>query len=464
MNRRERFKRLLIFGVSSVIMAVQTLIFAYTWFTSYSESGSNYFVRGNYLVIGQYALMMWFFYKLYGGFQIGQKRIFEMLYSQLLSVICVNAITYLQLCLIGRWVFLTNLKPIISMTLVDFLVVIIYVLITRWVYVKLYPPRKLLVIYGKYSPDNLIRKLSSRADKYTVDELISIDEDINIIKAKIAKSANVMLADIPADLRNELLKFCFAKNIRCYSVPKISDIMIMSAKEINLFDTALLLFRNKDLSIEQQFFKRLFDIVFSLVFIVAASPIMLIIALLIKLYDGGPVFFTQDRLTKNGRVFKVYKFRSMKVSKGDEEYQMTRKDDDRVTPVGKIIRNIHFDEMPQIFNILKGDMSFVGPRPECPEIAEQYEKIVPEFGFRLKVKAGLTGLAQVYGKYNTTPYDKLKLDLEYIGEYSFWRDIKLILLTFKILFEKENTEGIEAWQNTAATQENLDNLEKVGKY
>ncbi len=463
MNRRERFKRLLIFFVSTIIMTVQTGIFAYTWLTAYSEQGANQFVRGNYLIIAQYALMMWFFYKLYGGFQIGQKRVFEMLYSQILSVLCVNAITYLQLSLIGRWAFLTNLEPIVSMTLVDILIVVIYVLITRFVYVKLYPPRKLLVIYGQYSPDNLIRKLSSRADKYTVDELVSIDEDVDAIKAKIQKSTNVMLADIPADLRNELLKFCFAKNVRCYSVPKISDVMIMSAKEINLFDTALLLFRNKDLSIEQQFFKRLFDIIFSLVFIIAASPIMLIIALLIKAYDGGPVFFTQDRLTKNGRIFKVYKFRSMRVSKGEEEYQMTRKDDDRVTPVGKIIRNIHFDEMPQIFNILKGDMSFVGPRPECPEIAAQYEKIVPEFGFRLKVKAGLTGLAQVFGKYNTTPYDKLKLDLEYIENYSFWQDMKLILLTFKILFEKENTEGIEAWQNTAATQENLDNLEKVGK-
>lgn len=329
MNRRERFKRLLIFSVSAVIMMVQTGIFAYTWLTAYSEQGANQFVRGNYLIIAQYALMMWFFYKLYGGFQIGQKRVFEMLYSQILSVLCVNAITYLQLSLIGRWAFLTNLQPIVSMTFVDILIVVIYVLITRFVYVRLYPPRKLLVIYGQYSPDNLIRKLSSRADKYTVDELVSIDEDIAVIKDKIEKSTNVMLADIPADLRNELLKFCFAKNVRCYSVPKISDVMIMSAKEINLFDTALLLFRNKDLSVEQQFFKRLFDIIFSLVFIIAASPIMLIIALLIKAYDGGPVFFTQDRLTKNGKVFKVYKFRSMRVSKDDGEYQMTRKNDDR---------------------------------------------------------------------------------------------------------------------------------------
>ncbi len=447
--------------MSSIIMILQTIIFACTWLFAYSESGSNYFVRGNYTVIALYALMMYFFYKLYGGFKIGQLRIFEMLYSQILSVLCVNAITYLQLCLIGRWKLFTQMGPILKMTLIDIAVVILYVLVTRWIYVKLYPPRKLLVVYGRYSPDNLIRKLETRADKYTVQETVSIDEDIELIKSKIAKSQNVMLADIPADLRNELVKFCFRKNVRCYSVPKISDVMIRSSKEINLFDTALLLFRNKGgISPEMGFIKRFCDVLFSLVCIILSSPIMLIIALAIKLYDGGPVLFAQDRLTKDGKVFRLYKFRSMRVEKEDAEYQMTRKDDDRITPVGNIIRNIHFDELPQIFNILKGDMSFVGPRPECPEIAEQYTKIVPEFGFRLKVKAGLTGLAQVYGKYNTTPYDKLKLDIEYIENYSIWLDFKLVLLTFKILFEKENTEGLEEWQKTAATRENLDNLSK----
>ncbi len=461
MSKRERYKRLLIFSLSSIIMIVQTVIFAFIWFTDYAEMGANYFVRGNYIVVGLYFLMMYFFYKLYGGFKIGQLRIFEMLYSQILSVLCVNAITYLQLCLIGRWQIFSNLGPMVKMTLIDIAVVILYVLVTRWIYVKLYPPRKLLVIYGRYSPDNLIRKLETRADKYTVQETVSIDEDVDFIKEKIAKSQNVMLADIPADLRNELLKYCFKMNVRCYSVPKISDVMIRSSREINLFDTALLLFRNKGgLTPEIGFIKRFCDVVFSVVCIILSSPIMLLIALAIKLYDGGPVFFAQDRLTKDGKVFKLYKFRSMRVEKESAEYQMTRKDDDRITPVGNIIRNIHFDEIPQIFNILKGDMSFVGPRPECPEIAEQYTKIVPEFGFRLKVKAGLTGLAQVYGKYNTTPYDKLKLDIEYIENYSIWRDFKLILLTFKILFEKENTQGLEEWQKTAATQENLDNLNK----
>ena len=201
--------------------------------------------------------------------------------------------------------------------------------------------------------------------------------------------------------------------------------------------------------------KRLFDILASSIGLIVISPLFLILAIWIKLDSKGPVFYKQDRVGRGNKDFKLYKFRSMRVETEKKEYCMTRKDDDRVTPIGKITRKIHFDELPQLFNILKGDMSLVGPRPETVKLAEEYGKLIPEFAFRLKVKAGLTGYAQVYGKYNTTPYEKLKLDLTYIQRYSFLLDLKLMLLTIKILFQKENTEGIEAWQTTAATvQEN----------
>ena len=214
-----------------------------------------------------------------------------------------------------------------------------------------------------------------------------------------------------------------------------------------------MLSRNRGLTAEQAFAKRAMDIVFSLLGLVIAAPFMLVIAILIKAYDGGPVFYKQERLTQDGRIFQILKFRSMKVQSENKGARLAMKDDDRITPVGRVLRQIHFDELPQIFNILKGDMSLVGPRPERPEIARQYLEEIPEFNYRLKVKAGLTGYAQVYGKYNTTPYDKLKLDLTYIETYSFVQDIKLLMLTFKILFQKENTEGVESWQVTAATTE-----------
>ena len=458
MKNREQYKKLLSLFAAAMIILLQTAVFRYVWHTSYKHIGANYFVSGNYVLIALYALMVFFFGKLTGGFQIHMLRIFDLLFTQIFSTLCVNIITYLQLCLIGRWTLWQNITPIVYMTLAQLLIVIAWSLFVRWLYTKLYPPKRMLLVYGAYSPDNLLRNISSRKDKYAIKEMISIDEDLDLIKKRILHHGNVIMTDIPADLRNHLLKFCFAKGIKCYCVPKISDIMIQSAPTINMFDTSLLVFRNMGLSADQRFFKRLFDIAASLIIGILILPLILIIALLIKIFDNGPVFFKQDRLTKDGKVFKVIKFRSMKVRKDDEPYCLTRKNDSRITPIGKFLRASHLDELPQIFNILKGDMSFVGPRPETPELADTYKEIVPEFDFRLKVRAGLTGYAQVFGRYNTTPYDKLKLDLAYIDKYSFLFDLKLIVLTIKVLFQKENTEGIEEWQTSAASKDQIDKI------
>ena len=210
-----------------------------------------------------------------------------------------------------------------------------------------------------------------------------------------------------------------------------------------------MLSRNNGLTLGERFFKRLMDIVISLVACIILSPIMLVIAIAIKAYDRGPVFYTQERITKDARPFQIIKFRSMIVESEEDGARLAKADDDRITPVGRILRRTHFDELPQLFNILKGDMSIVGPRPERREIFEKYEESIPEFKFRLKMKAGLTGYAQVYGQYNTVPYDKLKLDLTYIENYSFWLDIKLCFLTVKILFQKEKSEGVDDRQTTA---------------
>lgn len=453
MKNREQYKRIIKFFASTFIILIQTAIFNYVWFNYYDHSGANLFVRGNYVIVAQYALMVIFFNKIYGGFKVGYLRLFEIMFSQVLSVLCVNAITYLQLCLIGRWEFLSNLPPLLLMTLVDLVIVIAWVFGTHKLMIWLYPAKRMVMVYGEYGPDDLAKKIRTREDNYRICEYMSCSENIDIIKASILKYRCVLLTDIPVAIRNELMKFCFEQDIRCYSVPKISDIMIVSATTINQFDTSLLLMRNQGLFVDQQIAKRIFDIIFSLVLIILASPFMLLIALGIKICDGGPVFFKQERLTQNGKVFKVIKFRSMRIQPVDEQYCMTRKGDPRITPIGHVIRRLHLDELPQLFNILKGEMSFVGPRPECPNIAADYCKIVPEFNYRLKVKAGLTGFAQVYGKYNTTPYDKLKLDLTYIQNYSFFLDLKLIMLTFKVIFHPDNTEGIEQWQTTAAADQ-----------
>lgn len=446
MENRERYKRIIMFLSSVVIVAIETALFAYIWYNFYlsKEVIGRLFVRGNQVVIGLYVLMLYFFYKIYGGFKVGYLRVFEVIYSQILSVVCVNFITYLQLCLIGRWRLGEHLTPMLAMTGIDLIIVVIWVVGMRFVYTRLYPPRQMLMVYGEHNPGDLRSKLETREDKYAIKEMVPISLGLDAIKEKICGYKAVVIGDIPSHERNVLLKYCFEKDIRCYSIPKLSDIMLRNADDIHLFDTTLLLSRNLRLTAEQLFCKRLVDIVFSL--------LMLVIALAIKLYDGGPVLYKQPRLTRDKQIFMILKFRSMKMDSEVKGAQLAKKEDDRITPVGKIIRRIHFDELPQIFNILKGDMPLVGPRPERPEIAAVYCEKIPEFDYRLKVKAGLTGYAQVYGKYNTTPYDKLKLDLTYIETYSLKLDVKLLMLTFKILFQKENTEGVEAWQKTAGQE------------
>ena len=189
------------------------------------------------------------------------------------------------------------------------------------------------------------------------------------------------------------------------------------------------------------------DVVISAVLLVIASPFMLLTAIAVKACDGGPVIFSQERVTVDGRRFRVYKFRSMIVNaEKDGVAVLASQHDSRITPVGKVIRATRLDELPQLYNILRGDMSLVGPRPERPEIMKKYEESIPEFSYRLKVKAGLTGYAQVYGKYNTTAYDKLKMDLMYIENYSLLMDLKLLFMTVKVMFMKESTEGLSKEQ------------------
>ncbi|HIT34935.1 MAG TPA: sugar transferase, partial [Candidatus Faecousia intestinigallinarum] len=287
-------------------------------------------------------------------------------------------------------------------------------------------------------------KMETRPDKYQIKKLIPVEDGLEKICREIVNYDAVILNDIPATIRNDILKFCYKNQIRTYVTPKLTDIIVRGATQIDLFDTPLLLVKGKGISPAQRIVKRAMDIVLCLLAMVVAAPVMLLVAAAIKLDDGGPVFYRQDRATWNGRVFQILKFRSMIVDaeKEGKSIPATGKDP-RITRVGRVIRATRLDELPQILNILKGDMSIVGPRPERVEHIAKYCAEIPEFDFRLKVKGGLTGYAQIYGKYNTMPYDKLRLDLMYIENYSLLLDIKLILMTVRIMLKKESTEGFD---------------------
>lgn len=440
---RERYKRLIKLAFGAVMLLGLCLLYAVVWIGYYNENilQSPFYRRGNWVMVLIYGILLAFFMNTYGGFKIGYLKNGNLIYSQIMSVCFTNVLTYLQIAVIDRR--FVNPIYIIAMTLGEFLFIVVWTLLFQTGYRHMFPPRKMIFIQGDRRDYHLMDKMNAREDKYEICKTVSYKEGIDQIKKQLNNYDAVLIGDMPSHERNLLLKYCFSSGIRSYSVPKISDVLLRSSDELNLFDTPLLLSRNIGLTIEQQWVKRLEDIVFSLVMLVLFSPVFLIAAVSIKCTDGGPVFYKQQRLTKDGRVFEIYKFRTMIM---DAEKQsgpvLASQKDPRILPIGHILRATRMDELPQILNILKGEMSLVGPRPERPQLAEEIEKRIPEFSYRLKVKAGLTGYAQVYGKYNTTSYDKLKLDLMYIRKYSFLLDLKLILMTPKIMFMKESTEGV----------------------
>lgn len=460
MSKREDYKRLIVFCLASLVVLAQMAVFAHVWYTVYrGQIDEPFWRKGNWVLIAIYGLMFALFAKLYGGLKVGYLKRIDVFYSLTLALLCTNVVEYLEITLINRW-FL-NAWPMIKMTGIQLVLIIIWIWGSRYIYSKLYRARRLLVIYGDRDPgDDLIQKMNSRKDKYEISGKIHASLGEKEIHKKMREYDGVIIWDLPSMERNRYLKFCFAHSIRCYVSPKISDIILMGSDHIHLFDTPLLMSRNMGLSVDQRVAKRLMDIIVSGIGIIITSPIMLLIAIAVKAYDKGPVFYFQDRLTWMGKPFKICKFRSMCVDSEKNGARLASKNDSRITPVGKVLRNLHLDELPQLFNVFKGDMSLVGPRPERKSIMHEYEKELPEFYYRLKVKAGLTGYAQVYGKYNTTPYDKLKLDLFYIENYSFLLDIKLIFMTVKIFFQKEVSEGVDDKQVNALKDSRVDRTDK----
>lgn len=452
MKSYEQYKRLIRFFTSIAILAVEVGIYWIAWDRYFSQAaGTPFFRKGDWLMAAVYAILLLFFSRMYGGLKIGYLEKGNVLYSQVLSIILVNVITYLQVALLAK--HFLGATPFLVMFGVQVVAICIWTMLANKLFQKLFPPRQMLLVYGNRPSLTLMDKMNCRKDRYRIKQVVHIEVGLERVLELIAEYDAVVICDVPSQIRNQILKYCYGKGIRVYMTPKISDILIRSAEDVNLFDTPLIMARNGRMSIEQAFAKRFMDIVIAGIACVIASPFMLVTALAVKLQDRGPALYKQKRLTINGKEFYVYKFRSMRMdAEKDGVARLASAGDSRITPVGAFIRKVRLDELPQLFNILKGDMSIVGPRPERPEIAAQYEEEMPEFQYRLRVKAGLTGYAQIFGKYNTTPYDKLKLDLHYIQNYSVMLDVKLMVQTVKILFMKESTEGIAAEQTTAAME------------
>ncbi len=451
-NHFEQYKRIIKCASSTVIIMLELAIYWYVWLNYYNRNMQQpFYRRGNWLIAGDYVVVLLLLHRLYGGLKIGIYKYWNLVYSHMISIIGVNIFSYVQVVLFDKKMH--NPTALMAMTVVDFILVMVWAWAYKKVYNTLFPKRKLLLVYGQNSMFHLMNRIDTREDKYEIAKMISIDKGIDLIIEQAEKYDGIIIGDIPADMRNKLVKMCFCRDIRSYTLPKLSDILLRSSTELNIFDSPLYLSRNiGGLAWDQKLVKRMVDIIVASLLLVITSPFFLLIAILIRCTDPGPVLYTQKRLTEGGIIFNIYKFRTMVVDAEKKSGPIKAGDKDpRILPIGHILRATRLDELPQLINILKGEMSMVGPRPERPELTEIITKHIPEFEYRLKVKAGLTGYAQIYGRYCTTSYDKLKLDLTYIRNYSVWLDLKLILMTPKVLFMKESTDGFEdgKWEDPA---------------
>lgn len=395
------------------------------------------------------------FARVYDAFLISQCRISEAIFSQILAAILADLISYFMIGLLMRGI--PSVIIMLLIPLLQSLVIVAWCYFAHQWYFKLFPPKRSAIIYGdRYDFDALIHEYGLEK-KFQIEKTVPIESFLSDPWWLDGMEA-LFLAGIPSHERNQVLKHCVYAGVQAYVLPNIGDVIMSGAARTHMFHLPILRVGRCTPTPEYLFMKRFFDVACSAVALLLLMPLMLLIAVAVKLCDGGKVFYRQQRLTKNGRLFWLVKFRSMKpdaeangiprLSSGAQDH--------RVTAVGRILRRFRLDELPQLWNILKGDMSIVGPRPERPELAEEIEQTLPEFQLRLQVKAGLTGYAQVYGKYNSTPYDKLKMDLMYIANPSFFEDIRICFATIKVLFEVESTDGVrDEADNTTDKREEM---------
>ena len=450
-----RFKHDLILRIIKIMDAVlMTVPFALCWYLYYAKHiASPFYAKGDYLVVALFFVLFVIFGRVYDAFLMSMQRISEIVYAQFLAVAVSDFIMYIVIWLLSK--HLPNIFPGVAALIGQVILATVWAYNAHHAYFKIFPPQATAVIYDtRQGMEKLIGKYGLDS-KYKVVLTATADECIANL-AMLDGVSTVFMSGIHSHDRNVILKYCVENNIGTFVIPRIGDTIMSGAYPMHMFHLPMLKVGRYHPQLEYLFIKRLLDIVISAVALVVLSPIFLVTAIAIKATDHGPVFYKQIRLTKDGKEFGILKFRSMRVDaeKDGVARLSSGEHDDRITPVGKIIRACRVDELPQLLNILRGELSIVGPRPERPEIAAQYCEEMPEFSLRLQAKAGLTGYAQIYGKYNTTPYDKLVMDLMYIAHPSIVEDLKIMFATVKVLFMPESTEGISEGQTTAIGAEN----------
>ncbi len=430
--------------VKALILAAITFGFFNIWVNYYPDAMLH--KNGNYLVICAFIFMLGVFSSNFGAFKIGVYRIHEIVYYFTIALLFTDVFTFVELCLIARHIL--DPIPLIIGLIYQFVVIAFGSYFATYVYFQLYKPRRMLALFSDEEGFKLISKMQHLPRRFNIEQGVNVNTtSLKEIKHLIDKYECVIICNVDNKIENEIFLYCYANQKRTYLLPSIVDMVISNSYEIQISDVPVLMNRNRGLTDEQRIIKRIMDIVISGLMLIVASPIMAVIAIAVKLQDGGHVFYKQNRVTRDGRIFNVLKFRSM-IEDSDKGpgVTITESNDSRITKVGKIIRTLRVDELPQLINVLKGDMSMVGPRPESVSNVYTYSEAYPEFDLRHRVKGGITGYAQIYGKHNTSPKDKVNMDIYYIETYSPLLDIKLMALTLKTMFTSSSNEGFEQQQ------------------
>ena len=442
MNRKQRTRDSFILLINMLIVLVNGFLFYECWYFFYHDT-VYFYQRGNWLILFIYLCSVVFFNYLYGGFKLGLNKISELIFSNILSNLFALGIIFVQASLVSK--SFVPLGGFGWMYLVETIYAVFINIVANKFFYHIFSPLNCLLLYQGDSDDISLRMQRYHSDYYAIRNKMSMDEVSTVDKSVLLQYDCVFISGLNEQNAAKIIALTYELTMPVFVVPTYAQLIIKSAQEQHLIDVPIFKANRFGPTQLSKIVKRGFDILFSVVLLILLSPLFLLVALAIKLEDGGPIIYCQCRLTQYGRCFNILKFRSMRVDAEKEGYaQLAKVHDDRITSVGRIIRACRMDELPQLVNILKGDMSIVGPRPERPEIAEKIIKELPEFSYRLKVKSGLTGYAQVYGKYNTQLKDKLLFDLFYIENYSLILDMKIVLMTIKTIFSKESTEGVDA--------------------
>ncbi len=434
---------------SIIFILKMSMYFILFWIYYGMYSKSNWQLlnisRTSIVTVASYLVMSYMFSNIYGRYDVGKRKSKPIVHSLVLTTVFTDIITTFALSVMNtneknnKTFIFEQPKLLVLIMLLQFIVIVIYAYGGNKLYFTLYDPEDSIIITSSQrSLNEVIKGIRKYKLQYNISKIADY-RDKNL-KSYIVEHDTVFIYDVPIKERTEIVEFCYQNMKNVYFNPDMHDVIETNSRHVILDDVSMLGHFSKGLTLEQKIVKRCMDIVISLLALIITSPLLLIAAIAIKIEDKGKIIFKQNRATRDGKIFSVYKLRTMKE---DVENYSVIENDERVTKVGKFLRKYRIDEIPQFFNVLLGDMSVVGPRPEMLVNIFNYTSVLPEFEYRLRVKAGITGHAQIAGKYNTSPKDKLILDLMYIEEYSFWLDIKLIFQTIIVVLKKDSTEAFK---------------------